>query len=339
VAGRELVFSHPEIVQLATSQFVPVAADDWYQRRRDDEEGKFFRSVADQGPRKGEGGATRQGVYCLTASGKLLAYRNPSNPDAMLVELRRALSAWEKLPAAQREPGAVSVPSQPPEEIDARYRRNPPPGALIVNVYTRVLERDADGKLVACKGGETGYEGLGAALDHLWITQAESKALVTGTRAPGETFAMPPAIIQRMARFHLVDNTRGEPDHWTPAQVRSAAVSCEVVRSDADEVRLELTGSALLSTQSDVDQSRRGYDAALAGEVWFDRRQERFTRFDLLVLGEHWGEGTFTRGARPGRTPLGIAFELADPNNPRDRVPPQGSRDLEGYLDAANGSR
>jgi hypothetical protein len=117
----------------------------------------------------------------------------------------------------------------------------------------------------------------------------------------GETFAMPPAIIQRMARFHLADNTRGEPDHWSAAQVRSAEVRCEVVRSDADEVRLKLTGSALLSTQADGDQSRRGYDAALAGDVRFDRRQERFTRFDLLV--------------------------------------PQGSRSLENYLDVANGSR
>jgi hypothetical protein len=116
-------------------------------------------------------------------------------------------------------------------------------------------------------------------------------------------------------------------------------MSCEVVRSDADEVRLKLTGSVLLSTQADVANSRRGYDAALAGDVWFDRRQERFTRFDLVVLGEHWGEGTYTRRARPGRTPLGIAFELADPTSARDRVPPQGSRGLEGYLDAANGSR
>ena len=40
-----------------------------YQRRRQDAEGEFFRKVADQGPRKGKGGATRQGIYCFTASG------------------------------------------------------------------------------------------------------------------------------------------------------------------------------------------------------------------------------------------------------------------------------
>ena len=66
-----LAFADPEIVRMAREDFVPVAADDWYERRRNDAEGDFFRRVADQGPRKGEGGSTRQGIYCLTADGKL----------------------------------------------------------------------------------------------------------------------------------------------------------------------------------------------------------------------------------------------------------------------------
>ena len=44
---------------MATEEYVAVTGDDWYERRRDDTQGKFFRSVADQGPRKGEGGSTR----------------------------------------------------------------------------------------------------------------------------------------------------------------------------------------------------------------------------------------------------------------------------------------
>src|SRR6478672_1245892 len=64
---------------MATEDFVPVTADDWYQRRRQDAEGEFFRKVADQGPRKGEGGSTRQGIYCLTAAGQLLNYKNAAH--------------------------------------------------------------------------------------------------------------------------------------------------------------------------------------------------------------------------------------------------------------------
>src|SRR5439155_8322714 len=96
---------------MASSDYVPVAADDWYQRRRDDAEGRFFRQVADQGPRKGEGGSTRQGIYCLTADGKLLAYKNAGqDADVMREVLREGLAAWRRLPADRRRPGAVPVP-------------------------------------------------------------------------------------------------------------------------------------------------------------------------------------------------------------------------------------
>ncbi|HJT78482.1 MAG TPA: hypothetical protein VJ739_14860, partial [Gemmataceae bacterium] len=120
---------------MATEDYVPVAGDDWYERRRQDAEGRFFRGVADQGPRKGEGGSTRQGIYCFTAEGRLLAYKNAQDPGVMRDVLRRGLEEWRRLPEAQRRPGAVQVGDA--GKVDAHYSRTPPPGGLIVNVYTR----------------------------------------------------------------------------------------------------------------------------------------------------------------------------------------------------------
>src|SRR5215471_16445238 len=116
---------------MATQDFVPVTADDWYQRRREDAEGEFFRKVANQGPRKGAGGSTRQGIYCLTASGKLLAYRNHQDPKVMLQVLRDALARWQKSPADERKPGAVKVADA--SQVDARYARTPPEGGLVLD--------------------------------------------------------------------------------------------------------------------------------------------------------------------------------------------------------------
>src|SRR3712207_4036645 len=95
---------------MARTDFVPVTADDWYQRRRQDAEGAFFRKMASQGPRKGEGGDTRQGIYVLTADGELLSYRN-AGQDARVTrdELKRALARFARLPADRRRPGAVEV--------------------------------------------------------------------------------------------------------------------------------------------------------------------------------------------------------------------------------------
>src|SRR5436305_2929005 len=114
-------------MRMAGEDYVAVAADDWYQRRRDDAEGKFFRGVADQGPRKGEGGATRQGIYCFTADGRLLAYKNAGQlPDVMRDTLRAGLREWQKLPEDRRKPGAVKVADA--GKPDPRFARTPPPG-------------------------------------------------------------------------------------------------------------------------------------------------------------------------------------------------------------------
>ena len=112
------------MIRLATEEFIPVAADDWYQRRRDDAEGKFFRSVADQGPRKGIGGDTRQGIYCLTADGKLLAYRNAGQlPDVMRTTLQQALVAWKNPHAWLRV--SAQAAETPPGTRSATRRRRP----------------------------------------------------------------------------------------------------------------------------------------------------------------------------------------------------------------------
>src|SRR2546421_6747192 len=96
------------MIRLASEKFVPVSGDDWYQRRRDDAEGQFFRRVADQGPRKGTGGSTRQSIYCFTAVGKLPAYNNVSQaPEGMPEGLRQGLEKWRELPAAELRPAAA----------------------------------------------------------------------------------------------------------------------------------------------------------------------------------------------------------------------------------------
>jgi hypothetical protein len=97
---------------------------------------------------------------------------------------------------------------------------------------------------------------------------------------------------------------------------------------------LELSGSAVLATDADLDKAKRGYDVALRGTIRYDRDKKVIDRFEGVALGLHWGAGTFTGGARPGRTPLGIAWDLARGDSPMDQVPPQGARDWKYYLRA-----
>jgi hypothetical protein len=316
---------------MATEDYIAVAADDWYQRRRDDKEGRFFREVAGQGPRKGEGGSTRQGIYCLTADGKLLAYKNAGQaPDVMRETLKQGLREWRRLPEERRQAGAVKVDDL--DRTDTRYARTPPKGGLIVNVYTRILGRE-QGEL--CKGTCKTLGGDQPARDHLWLTEGEWRSLLPASPSKGQRFPMPAKIAERMLRFHLIDNTRGEPPMWRREDIRSRDMTLTVEEVTAGQVRLLLEGSALLSTNADADQADRGLDVRLLGHIDFDPGKKAIDRFDVVAVGDHWGDAVFTRGARPGRQPLGIVFELASGKSAADRVPPQAAREIDAYFGRA----
>jgi len=323
------VFADPEIRRLAREAFVPVAGDDWYQRRRRDAEGVFYRGMSDQGPRGGAGGGTRQGIYCFTAGGRLLAYRNHWDPEVMRAEIAGALAKYRAMPERERVPATI----EPRGEPDSRFHRAPPEGGAVLGVYTRVLDRGPDGRVRRCAELPSGVRGRSAARDHLWLTRDELAGLVVApVPAIGARRAVPGPVAERIARFHLVDDTRGEPDHWTREQVRTCELALVTADVSAEQIRLVLDGRVLVATDAPAERAARGYDARLAGTLVYDRAAGRFTAIQIVALGEHWGEGRWSPGARPGRATLGVAIELLARPAPADLVPPQGARDPHDYF-------
>jgi hypothetical protein len=319
-------FADPDIIEMARKDFVAVAADDWYQRRRQDKEGEFFRTVADALGKKGAGGSTRQGIYCFAADGTPLAYKNAGqDAEVMKQVLREALSKFDRLPESKRKAGAVKVEEH--GRPDARFTRTPPEGGLIAKVFTRILDQK-DGEY--CKGTCKTTGGDKAARDHLWITADEVKSLVPARAEVGYRYALPEKIADRVVRFHLVDNTRGEPPMWSKQQVREQRFTLTVTAATADAIELRMEGVAVMATDADLDRADRGYEARLLGNLRYVPARKTFDRFDVTAVGDHWGESGLTRGARAGKTLLGVSFELAG-DNPGDRVPPQGIRDRDGY--------
>jgi hypothetical protein len=121
-------------------------------------------------------------------------------------------------------------------------------------------------------------------------------------------------------RFHLIDNTRGEPPLWRSREVRAAEIALH-----REEGRLRLSGTVQLKTEG----GDRGYEPSLLG--YLESRDGKVTRLDLVARGEFWGQGRYTGGAPPGRFTLAVAFALAA-GGEASRVPPQGARDLGDYL-------
>jgi hypothetical protein len=126
------------------------------------------------------------------------------------------------------------------------------------------------------------------------------------------------SLQERIARFHLVDNTRGEPPMWKKEEIRQV---------DLQLREGTLTGVAHLeNTRGD-----RGYETELFGVV--EVKNNKVVRFDMVAKGDYWGAGRYTGGAPPGKFPLAISFTLADGTDLADQIPPQGARGwLRGYL-------
>jgi len=289
------------MIDLLRSGLVPVALDQACQRRQGDVEGEFYRRIAGQGPRS-DFQATTQGFYVATAAGRLLWYGN--NRDGELVErqVREKLEEFER----SGEAGLAVAPLEA-GALDPRWNPRLPEGGRVVRVRAKVM---------------SGYQPTddpwrrifqsALSRDNLWITGPEHEALARGE--------FPEVLVRRLARFHLVDNTRGEPPMWEPGEVVSAEVKFD---------QGVVTGRVRLRTAD----GQRSYDAWLRGQVAAEGGV--VTRFDLVACGEFSGGGPFTPDPPPGGFSLAISFSLADGGEVADAIPPQGARGwLEGYLKA-----
>ena len=296
---RASTFARPGIVSLLQTRLVPVALDQAYQRRQKDAEGDFYRQIAGQGPRK-DFDDTTQGFYIATASGRLLLFNNSRDPEKLERVMLEKLAEFERSGEAVGEVAALDA-----GPADPRWDIRPPKGGLVVRVRAKVI------------GGYEPTDNHWKAIfqsalsrDNLWMSAAEHQALARGE--------FPPSLATRIARFHLVDNTRGEPPMWEPEEIKSAAF----------EINHGLvTGSVSLRTA----KGDRTYDAQLRGRV--ETTQGVVTRFDLVASGDFSGRGPYTPNPPPGKFPLAVAFSLADGTDTADAIPPQGARGwLDGYL-------
>jgi hypothetical protein len=306
VLDRASTFAQPEIVNLLKTRFVPVAINQAHQRRQQDTEGEFYRKLVLQ--RSGIQpnsenvkqliNQTTQGFYIATADGELLLYNNNRDPEKVLRLMKEKLKELESRPPTK----AVAIAS---DRIDTRWTVSPPDGGLVISVHAKVLGGYKETDNQWQKIFQTALS-----RDNLWVSAAEHQAIAKGV--------LPASLLERIARFHLVDNTRGEPPMWEPNEIQKLDVSLQDGK---------VTGRALLQTMP----GNRGYDVQLKGDV--EVKEGKVVRFDVVALGDFWGEGPFTKNAPEGKFPLGISFTLADGTDIADGIPPQGSRGwLQGYL-------
>lgn len=305
MVDRESTFAQPDIVELLKTRFVPVAIDQACQRRQKDAEGKLYRRIASQGPRS-DFQNTTQGFYIASPAGKLLLYNNNRDPQKLLRLMRQSLREYDLGTFAfDRDAVQAEVDASADAMRDERYSPAPPDGGLVLRVHAKVL----GGYEAPANASEAVFQ-QALSRDNLWITSDEKEAMIDGN--------VPGTLKRRIARFHLVDNTRGEPPMWKVPEVK-------VMDLNLDQ------GKLIGSVHLESADGKRGYQAELRGQI--ECNGDVITGFELVALGEFFGEGAYTRNAPDGKFPLAITFQLADGTDIADAVAPQGARGwLDGYL-------
>lgn len=257
------------------------------------------------------------------------------------------LAAFRKLPETERAAGAIEVPEIEPadERIPA-----PPKNGLILRVHGRFLSRTADGELRHTTGEDFAQlrgdpERLRAFrmlfepnVEYLWLAEAEWKALVPKTPRAGDVVEVDPAIAVRMARFHLSPRRALTSEDGIVPRREVKAAKLRLVVDQVTESRVRMRMAGFVHTGTDYDAAKAttpngplgfGFASDIDGVLEYDRRSGKFVRFDMIAPGDVWGRwGDANNNSqaieRPGRSPVGFAFELAVGDSPSNRIPPGG---------------
>ena len=324
MAGRALVWSD-ERVRQAAAGFVVATDETWRLQNGDDAECRHFQAMADQGhyghPRaEGEprDRGTRQGIYACAPSGVLLASINALDADAVLATIERAQAAWAALPDEQRWL-ASGVELRPAH----RWEWSCPDDGLVLVRTVRELPADLDPTATPLRPSNR---------DHAWFSAGEARLLLPEPLEPGRRTTVPPLVVRRLARFHLVDNIKGQTLPFAEPEVSADSwLASEVVSRDGDAVVLRLTGATRAvaegpwlmgdETWKPDGEYPRGVTCELAGRAVWSPSRGAFTSFELVALGEYWGSGWLNNRSADDRGPIGFVFALA-PRTPAGRVPP-----------------
>jgi hypothetical protein len=282
--------------------------------------------------------------------------------------LEGALEAFQQLPDTERRPEIEERGPHNPN-LPSFPDQAPPAGAMFVKVYCRALEPGGEGQFKIARtvdltefGGRPSGNSMPGHLhepqrEWLWLTEAEAKSLAPAERQPGETYAFPVAIRQRIFLYYLYNwFTNSGGGFWGPRLLKNGELTLTVEKRTADKVSLRLNGAALFQgligkgTQPhgghmfgpSPESGQKGvpdpyeifYDARLFGTLEYDLAKKQFTRFDAVALGDYRGHWGLSLKVKP--VPVGFAFQLDPRDLPNGRHAPYALSALKEHYWAAD---
>ncbi|MEM9381513.1 MAG: hypothetical protein AAGB93_16280 [Planctomycetota bacterium] len=296
-------------MQELLDSFVPCADEVWRLQRAETAAARLFQAFCEEGHYAGREKPTdtRQGIYAVTPSGRLLTSWNTRNLDHVKSKMREALADWEDLDDAARYPSEELVAGPRPED---HY----PEDGLVLQVFTRDLPREGDGQ-------REDWRREAWNVDHLWLRKEEAAELA----AKGLTAD----AANRLVRLHGRDNVRGQSRRYPREAVTRAELTTTNEKATGPSRRVQLRGYGAVSEAGEWSindrhdgpaEHVRSFEGPMLGRAVFDATTSRFTQFELAWVGLRRGATQYNgRADDPGPAPMAVVFVLAPPG---DRVAP-----------------
>ena len=319
-----MTFSDPAVIRRLQTRFIPVAGNTHELQIRPSPGQQWFVRMAFAPEVPGSGELRRQyrrdhtvqGFFVAGADGTNYGWRNERSPRIVARFLDASLAAYRK-----RAPRTVSLTGAAPHRSAVKV---PNASTSVVRVFSRIRPVPA--------GADPRNKDVGR--DHFWVLSSDVRALRAASPGDGRPFPMPPALVARLVRFHLVDNVRGEPDMWTAEDVRKADFTARRRRSANGADSFVFHGAFAQRTPN----GRRGLEGRIWGEFDVPSATDKVVRFRAFGKGQAWGRSRYT--PRPPRRRFPMVFALVEADDAAARtVSPQAVSSGEAYPELRIGLR
>jgi hypothetical protein len=273
---RAFTFADQRIIDVLSKDFVPAVGNTHeLQNQKSPAANWFMASARSVNPRSLDS-VTAQGFYVVAADGKAYGFNNNRDPARVLDFIRMGQAAFKTSP-----PTAASISDA---DLGASFTRKASEPVSFVRAFTRIKPLPADCDVLNHSVGR----------DHVWIYPSDLAQMEGKTGK----FDMPASMANRLARYHLVDNVRGEPAFWSASEVKKASFQMWPKKGGI----VAFSGTYSMATADNA----RGLRGTLEGEMRISAG--KVSRFRAYGEARAWGAGPYTPRPPKGEFPLVFAF-------------------------------
>lgn len=293
-----------------SARFVCAADEVWRLQRGSEPDCVFFQRMVNGGERITDRGS-RQGTWLCAPGGVVLAHINSRDPQKVVAIMERALVAWEELPEEQRH-----LPADADLASAKRWEDSYPEQGLVLERIARELTTEGLARPPHARWNR----------DFAWFSGSEVRDFIPEDAEIGDVIRLP-LLARRLARFHLVDNARGQTLPFADEEVQEATLTALVTARDGASITLVLQGRTRAAAKGEWLMGENlwkpklgiphGMQCGLMGEARFDREQGTFQAFELVAVGRRWGR-TQMNGRGKDNAPGLVGFHMGlAPSAPR----------------------